>query len=234
MAKKSAKKKAAAKKASPKKATAKKSAGKKAAPKAAAARKAVPKKVAAKKSAAPIKTLQKTTSKRTGPDLEKIQADDYAAAVELFNKGRYANALKRLQSVEAGPDAGLRHRSRVYIQICRQRTEADSVKLTTADDHYNYAIQLINDRELENVDKHLDAALKKSAKGRSGHIHYAMGVSAAMRADADKAIASLQAAIEADPKHRIQAKADSDWGAVARDERFADLVSGEESPPATA
>lgn len=246
MAKKSAKKKAAPRKASPKKAAPKKSASKKGAAKAAvkktAAKKPAVKKAVAKKAAAAKrvvakkaptrkKSVQKSTPKRTGPNLEKLQADDYAAAVAFFNKGRYANALKRLQAVEKGPDSGLRHRSRVYIQICKQRTESDAVKLTTADDHYNYAIQLINDRELESVDKHLGLALKRSAKGRAGHIYYAMGVSAAMRDDADKAVASLKSAIEADPKLRIQAKGDSDWGAIAEDDRFAELVAGEESAP---
>jgi len=233
VAKKAAKKKAAPKKAAAKKATPKKVAPKKAAPKKAAPKKAAAKAPAArKKTASPKTAVQKPTKKRSGPNLEKIQADDYAAAVDLFNRGRYANALKRLQAVEQGPEPGLRHRARVYIKICKQRTESDVVKLKTADDHYNYAIQLMNDRDFDDVDKHLGLALKRASKGADGHIHYAIGVAAAMRDDSDKALAGLTAAIAADPKHRIQAKVDSDWGELSKDPRFAELTAGEEAEPA--
>ena len=86
-------------------------------------------------------------------------------------------------------------------------------------------MQLINDRDLDDGRKHLEKALKLAKKGPAGHIHYALGTLAALEGDADRALSSLGSAIEADPKHRIQARVDSDWGEVASDARFAELLA---------
>ena len=193
-------------------------------PKAAVKRKAAKKAAPAKPKAAPKKSTRKT-AKRMPPSGERLQAEAYAKAVETFQAGKLKRALALFETVAEGPDAGLRHRANVHIQICRRRTQSDTVELKTADDYYNYAVKLINDRRLDEAETHLDKALKKAA--RAGYVHYAKALIAALRKNGDDSYRSLSRAIELDPKHRLQARRDPDMAAVREDERIAELLQGD-------
>lgn len=191
------------------------------------------KKKAAKRAApAPKKAAKKAANKKaarkkpSGPTPEQKHEQAYAAALELFHKGRFTQALKRLEAVAEGPDPGLRHNAQMYAAICRQRTGAAKPVLKTAEDLYNYAVKLINDRELDDAETYLKKALKSSKKG--GHIYYALALAAALREDVDGAYENLSLAIQADPQHRIQAKVDSDFSDVRDDERIADLLTADD------
>ena len=143
-------------------------------------KKASKKKASAKKAAQ--STAKKTAAQRSprrpaGPTPEQKHEKAYTAAVEMFNRGRFAQALKRFNDVAEGPDPGLRHRAQVYANICRQRTESAKLSLKTPEDQYNYAVRLINDRELEEAEKLLVKALKGSK--RAGHVQYALALIAA-------------------------------------------------------
>ena len=221
MAKKKAAKKAAKTASAPKARPAAKTA---AAPKKAA--KAAKPKATAKPKAASGKTAKAPPPPQTSSS-ERRQAEHYAEAVEAFQAGKLKRALTLFDTVAEGPDAGLRHRANVHIQICRSRTESDTVELKTADDYYNYAVQLINDRRLEEAGDNLDKALKKAA--RAGYVHYAKAVVAALLRDRDESFRSLSRAVELDPKHRLQARRDPDMAGVRDDARIAELLHGDAS-----
>ena len=191
---------------------------------------APPKKAAKAKPAAPSpppKPAAKGPPARNGSSAERQQAELYAVAVEAFQAGKFKRAIDQFEAVAAGPDAGLRHRAQVHIRICRQRTESDTVELATAEDYYNYAIKLINDRRLDEADKHLDQALKKASG--AGYVHYAKAIVAALRRNGDDAFRSLSRAIDLDPKHRLLARRDPDMAGVRDDARIADLLQGDVS-----
>lgn len=180
----------------------------------------------------PVATEPKAAAKRPAKPAapagasssERRQRELYAEAVETFQAGKLKRALELFEAVADGPDAGYRHRAHVHIQICRRRTESDTVELKTADDYYNYAVKLINDRRLEEADRHLDQALKKAA--RAGYIYYAKAVIAALRRNTEDSFRSLSRAVELDPRHRLQARRDPDMAAVRDDARIAKLLQG--------
>jgi tetratricopeptide (TPR) repeat protein len=208
---------------------AKKKAAKKAA-KAAAAPKAQPaaKKVAKPKATAVKKKAAKKAAQASeSATSEKLQAEHYSAGVVAFQAGRIKRAIDLFEKVAEGPDAGLRHRAHVHIQICRRRTESDRVELATADDYYNYAVKLINDRRLDEAEEHLDKALKKAT--RAGYMHYAKAVVAALRNDSENAFRSLRRAVELDDTYRIQARRDPDLASVRDDAQIAELMQGDAS-----
>lgn len=198
---------------------------KKAAKTAASAAKAPKPRPTAKKAAKPKAAKPKAAASSGGASAERRQADQYAKAVAAFQAGKIKPALKLFEEVAEGPDSALRHRAHVHVQICRRRTESDTVKLTTADDLYNYAVKLINDRRLEEADQHLDKALKKAS--RAAHVHYAKAVVGALQRDVAHAYQSLSRAIELDPKHRLHARRDPDIAAVRDDEQIAQLLQGD-------
>jgi tetratricopeptide (TPR) repeat protein len=215
---------------------AKKKAAKKV-PKAAAKTAAKPKSAAgaapkAKPKPKPKAKAAKTAAARPAPQravasAERQQADLYATAVGAFQAGKYKQALSQFETIAEGPDAGLRHRAHVHIRICRQRTESDTMKLSSPEDHYNYAVKLINDRRLDEAEKHLDQALKKAAG--AAYVHYAKAVIAALRKDGEVAFNSLSRAITLDPKNRLLARRDPDMAGIRDDARIADLLQGDGS-----
>lgn len=162
-----------------------------------------------------------------GSSAERRQAELYAVAVEAFQAGKFKRALGQFEEVAQGPDASLRHRAQVHIRICRQRTESDTVELASVEDYYNYAVKLINDRRLDEADKHLDQALKKAAG--AGHIHYAKAIVAALRKNGDTAYRSLSRAIELDPRNRLLARRDPDLAGVRDEARIVALLQGDGS-----
>ena len=178
---------------------------------------------------AAAKKAPKKAARRQPPpsptNSERLQAEVYAKAVESFQAGRIKRALGYFETVAEGPDSGLRHRAHVHIKICRRRTESDTIELKTAEDHYNYSVKLINDRRLEEADKHLDKALKKATG--AGYIHYAKAVVAALNDDKDRVHKSLNRAIELDPKHRLQARRDPDMAGIRDDAEIAELLQGD-------
>ncbi len=178
-----------------------------------AAKKSSRKKVAAKSS--------KTAAAPAPRVVQHEQQAEYAKAVEHFNARRFAKAAVHFRKVLDGSDVALRHRAEVHLRICQKQTES-APKLKTADEHYTYAVTLINERELDEAEGHLDAALKQQKSG--AHLHYAKAVVAALRGDAGGASERLREAIALDPQNRILARKDADLEAVAADARIRALL----------
>ena len=199
---------------------AKKAAKKKAAAKTTKARRAVkaPKVAKARKAA---KTRAKPAAKAARAPRVPQQQVEYAKGVEQFNARRFAKATAHLRKALEGNDAALRHRAEVYLRICEKQTAA-APKLKTPEEHYTYAVALINERELDDAEQHLDAALKRQKSG--AHLHYAKAVVAALRGEATPAFQHLKEAIALDPQNRILARKDADLEAVAQDERIRGLL----------
>jgi tetratricopeptide (TPR) repeat protein len=155
--------------------------------------------------------------------LELRQAEYYDKAVTLFNTKKFARALSLLEKTLEGPDATLRHRAQVYTEICRRQISNQKVQLKTAEDHYNYAVKLMNDRRLEEAQRYLQRALQIAPK--AGYVHYANAVLSALLGDADSAFGNLKRAIEIDPLNRVLALNDADLASVASHPRIAHLLN---------
>ena len=249
-AKKAASKKPSRKKAAPAKkaAVAKKAAPVKKAPpakRAVAAKKApTPKRAPAAKTAAQAKKAaaqaKKAAADAERPRLKRAarhaallekQTKTYAEGVKQLQGKRYSKAASLFAQAAKGPDAGLRHRAEIHERIARQHLESAAPKLKTAEDHYNYAVGMINARRLQEADEHLDKALKMAPK--AGHLHYAKAAVAGLRYDREQARSSLSKAIDLDPKNRILARHDADFASVSGDEQIAALLAGESEEPET-
>jgi tetratricopeptide (TPR) repeat protein len=128
-----------------------------------------------------------------------------------------------LEKALEGPDATLRHRAQVYTEICRRQISNQKVQLKTAEDNYNYAVKLMNDRRLEEAQRHLQRALQMAPK--AGYVHYANAVLSALLGDAESAFGNLKRAIEIDPLNRVLALNDADLASVASHPRIAHLLN---------
>jgi hypothetical protein len=157
---------------------------------------------------------------------EEKQAEQYGKAVKLFNSRRFDQALALFKEVSDGPHPTLRHRAQVHAKICQQQ-EANKVLLKTAEEFYNYGIKLMNERSLDEADRHLKSALKLEPK--AGHIHFARAVLGALRGDRERSYESLKKAVELDPHNRYLARNDADLAGVRNDPAIAALLHEEGS-----
>lgn len=167
-------------------------------------------------------------AKIKAPASEQEQLELFEQAMEAFRAADFAKALKVFEAAALGPDGPMRHRATVHTRICRQRIGNDTVDLKTADDHYNFAIRLINDRRLDEASDHLEKALSLS-KRPAAHVHYALAVVAALEEDAESSLEKLREAIEIDPQQRLIARRDPDLADLAETPPFAELLAGDGS-----
>jgi tetratricopeptide (TPR) repeat protein len=178
----------------------------------------------AKPSAAEEEQLKKA---REIKQAEEKQAEQYGKAVKLFNARRFDQAFALFKEVSEGPHPTLRHRAGVHTKICRQHQQANKVLLKTAEEFYNYGIKLMNERSLDEADRHLKSALKLEPK--AGHIHFARAILGALRGDRERSYESLKRAVELDPHNRYLARNDADLAGVRNDPAIAALLHEEGS-----
>jgi tetratricopeptide (TPR) repeat protein len=152
----------------------------------------------------------------------QAQQKVYAKGVDLLNLRKYSQAATRFGKATDGPNTALGHSASVYLKICRQRTENET-QPKTAEDRYNAAIALINDRRLDEAKRLLGLAVKQEPKG--AHMHYALAVASTLSGDVADGVDSLSRAIELDPQSRVLALGDSDLAELRSDPAGADLLS---------
>ena len=158
-----------------------------------------------------------SSSFRTTPAPQPIPPDQLAAfeaALKLFHAGKFRAARERFRDTINGPDRGLAHNAEVHIRMCDRRLEKPVLSLKTADEHYNYAITLINLRELGTARQHLQTALKQEP--HADHVYYALALCCALNGDQQGAYENLKRAIDLEPLNRMRAKQDADFASISQ------------------
>ena len=178
--------------------------------------------IRAAKAAEAAKARKRAQDARIARQLSERQAAHYGAAVGYLNIKKFAQARSRFEKAADGPDVALRHRAKVYAEICRSRIETRKLRLKSADDYYNYGIRLMNDRQVDEAEHHLGEALKLDPN--ADHVHYATAVLQAIKGDTAGVHRSLSRAIELNPRNRPLALNDSDLAAVREDPSISDLL----------
>lgn len=153
---------------------------------------------------------------------EALQVEQFSSALELFQNGKYGLAARVLRKVEAGPDPALGHRARVYLEICGKKRVSKRPKLESADDYYNYAVELVNDRRLDDAFRAIKKGLTKAPD--LADLHYLKAVVKVLLNEPRSAYQPLKKAIALAPEIRIQAQRDPDLRSVMHRKQFYSLV----------
>ena len=141
--------------------------------------------------------------------LAEKQEGLYGEAIRLFYAQKYDRADALFRKIMQGPDRTLAHHAQVHSNICAGRLRQPQVYLRTVEDHYNYAVTMMNARKLEEATQHLETALRLAPQ--ADHIHYAMAATQALRGNPEGAYQRLKTAIELEPGNRQRARADADF-----------------------
>jgi len=142
--------------------------------------------------------------------------------MRLFHARQLEQARSLFVQAAGGPERDVAQRAGLHIAMCDRRLQRVAVHLKSAEDYYNYAIALINQRRLGEAREHLAQALGL-APG-SEHIHYALAAALALGGDAAGAYENLKRAIELEPRNRIMARQDADFSSIAGQPPFDALL----------
>jgi tetratricopeptide (TPR) repeat protein len=141
------------------------------------------------------------------------QLEVFESAMRLFHARRFQEAKEHFLAARNGADRGIMHRSDLHIRMCERRLQEQALVLTTPDEHYDYAITLINERKLSPARQHLLQALEQQPE--ADHIYYALALCDGLGGDLQGAYENLRRAIEIQPRNRIAARQDADFAGLA-------------------
>jgi tetratricopeptide (TPR) repeat protein len=150
------------------------------------------------------------------------QARLFETASRHFHSGEFATAKELFKQAAAGPVREVAHAARLHIRMCEQRLGRAGPALRTAEDHYNYAVALINERRLELAEEHIAQALSQCPKG--DHLYYALALSRGLRGDLEGARHNMKRAIDLQPRNRITARNDPDFADIGQRPPMAELL----------
>ena len=142
------------------------------------------------------------------------QVQLYEKAMKLFHARDFQKAQALYKQAAGGPSRDVAHSARAHLRICEQRLAGPELRLETAEDHYNYAISLINRRQLGAAEEHLRQALRDSPGG--DHIHYALSLARGLGGDMQGAAEHMRRAIELHPRNRSLARSDPDFAEISQ------------------
>jgi tetratricopeptide (TPR) repeat protein len=158
----------------------------------------------------------------TQPLTGEKQFSAFEAAMKLFHARKLKEARELYVQALAGPGRDIAHRAELHIAMCDRRLQQAKVALDSAEDHYNYAIAMINARNLAPAKESLEAALKLEPE--SDHVLYALALAQALSGELPAAVESLKRAIDLEPRNRIAARQDADFAPFANQPPFDALL----------
>ncbi len=144
---------------------------------------------------------------------ERSQLESFEAAIRLFHSGKFKEARELFAAAVSGPDRGIASRAGLHIRMCDRRLEEAAVELHSAEDHYNYAVALINSRNFAQARPHLERALELEPD--ADHVYYALALCLGLAGDLQGAYENLKRAIDLQPRNRIAARQDADFSGIA-------------------
>jgi tetratricopeptide (TPR) repeat protein len=143
------------------------------------------------------------------PVTAQKQLAGFETAVKFFHARRFREARDAFLQAREGPQRDIAQRADVHARMCERRLEQSAVALQSAEDHYNYAITLINSRQIAAAQQHLETALGMSPD--SDHVLYALALVRALSGDVPGSAEYLRRAIDLEPRNRIAARQDTDF-----------------------
>lgn len=147
---------------------------------------------------------------------------DYQNALQYLSDGKFEKARVLLEKILPDAPPEITERVRVYLTVCERNSRSGELQFSTPEEHYDYAVSLLNSGSFEDARDQFELILTKSP--RADFALYGMALLSSMTGQAEEALEHLTRAIEINPANRIQARSDPDFVDMADDPRFTELL----------
>ncbi len=148
--------------------------------------------------------------------------ENYQAGLKAMQEHKFEKAKTLLQKVIAAGPRELADRAAVHLNTCNQRMARASTSFKTPEEHYDYAVSLMNMGDYVGTREHLDKILKQTPK--ADYAVYGLAVLDCLTGHYEDSLKGLAEAIRLNPGNRFQARNDSDFHNLADDPRFTELI----------
>lgn len=186
-----------------------------------------------------VRNKNKMSAKKSTPPQPKAMLKDdptfaqavqnYEAALKAMQERKFERAKGLLEKVISGGPRELADRARMYLSSCNQQLNEGSATFKTHEEHFDYAVSLLNSGQLDQARAHLEKILKQNPK--ADFALYGMAVVDCLTGQVESSLKNLGEAIHLNPQNRFQARNDSDFQNMADDPRFTELLYPEPSDP---
>lgn len=197
-----------------------------------------------KKRKASARTVSSVQSTRPQPLRHVAQLDDpaltqvvenYEAGLKAMQEHKFERAKALLEKVVKGSSRELADRAAVHLNTCNQHLARAGTSFKTPEEHYDYAISLMNAGSYPEARSHMEKILKQHPK--ADYAVYGLSVLDCLTGRVEDALRSLDRAIRMNAANRLQARNDPDFQNLFDDPRFTELLypeEGVEAPPVPA
>ena len=150
------------------------------------------------------------------------QAEAFESAAVLFHAGQFRPAQELFRQAAHGPSREMAHSALLHARMCQRRLERAELAPRTPEEHYDFAVALVNERRIGAAEEHLRAALAQAPE--SDHLYYVMALCRGLGGDLVGAYTHLKRAIELRPQNRIAARNDPDFAEIGQQPPLAELL----------
>jgi tetratricopeptide (TPR) repeat protein len=177
------------------------------------------------------KNTSKASKATPAPPAKRTLAEDprFAQAVQNYEAGlramqehKFEKAKGHLQKVAGGASKELADRATVHLNTCNQHLERTATQFKSPEEHYDYAISLMNVGDYVTAREHLEKLAKQVPK--ADYVPYGLAALDCLTGRVEDSLRHLGEAIRINRSLRYQARNDSDFQNLAEDPRFTELL----------
>lgn len=148
---------------------------------------------------------------------------NYEAGLRALQEHKFEKAKPLFQKVLAGASKELTDRAAIHLSICNQHLERSaSTQFKSVEEHYDYAVSLMNVGDYVSAREHIDKLLKQSPK--TDFVIYGLAALDCLTGHVEDSLKHLDEALRLNASLRYQARNDSDFHNLAEDPRFTELL----------
>lgn len=161
--------------------------------------------------------------KSVGDDPRFAQAvQNYETGLRAMQEHKFDKARASLQKVIPGPSKELADRAAVHLNTCNQHLERVTTQFQSSEEHYDYAVSLMNVGDYVGAREHLEKLTKQAPK--ADYVAYGLAALDCLTGHLEDSLRHLDDAIRINTALRFQARNDSDFQNLAEDPRFTELL----------
>jgi tetratricopeptide (TPR) repeat protein len=167
---------------------------------------------------------QKPTAKHTlvsDPQLAQL-LQSYEGGLRALQEHKYDKAKTLLQKVITGTNRELADRAGVHLNACNQQLERGATQFKTPEEHYDYAVSLMNLGDYVGAREHIEKLSKQVPK--ADYVAYGLAALDCLTGHVEDSLRNLSRAINLNASLRFQARNDSDFQNLSEDPRFTELL----------